>query len=249
MVAYSVTNGLVALDENEKTEETEVTRRPKYTTPSYNPIVVTTRSNPGKDWVVPDITWANAVPGCVKTRWVVKHFEIERDFVNTITLIAANDLREKLASRLGADASKVKTKASVLVNGFRGPKSCHRLIVDEALMSHFGAIVMATRLAGAKEVLVIGDVNQLTFIDRLNLFEMVYVRPNLVATVTRELLCTYRVTYALNERFGKLEGSRILTIHEAQGLASDGTDVCLVIVLVSWCHEVEPRSVTKIKML
>ncbi|GBP22988.1 hypothetical protein EVAR_15662_1 [Eumeta japonica] len=41
--------------------------------------------------------------------------------------------------------------ASVLVNGFRGPKSCERLIVDEALMSHFGAIVMATWLADAKE--------------------------------------------------------------------------------------------------
>ncbi|GBP16379.1 Replication protein 1a [Eumeta japonica] len=77
--------------------------------------------------------------------------------------------------------------ASVLVNGFQGPKSCDRLIVDEVLMSQYGAIVMATRLASAKEVLLIGDVNQLPFIDRLNLFEMQYIRLNLVVTVTKEL--------------------------------------------------------------
>ncbi|GBP39341.1 hypothetical protein EVAR_24322_1 [Eumeta japonica] len=117
--------------------------------------------------------------------------------------------------------------ASVVVNGFQEPKNCDRLIVDEALMSHFGAIVMATRLAGAKEVLLMGDVNQLPFIDRLNLFEMQYIRPNLVATVIKELLCTYRnpmdAAYALNEGFGKGEGTRVLTIHEAQGLMSEGT--------------------------
>ncbi|GBP76719.1 hypothetical protein EVAR_52454_1 [Eumeta japonica] len=95
--------------------------------------------------------------------------------------------------------------ASVLVNDFRGLKSCDRLIVDEVLMSHFGATVMVTRLAGANSYpnQRIVDVTQLPFIDRLNLFEMEYVRSNLVATVTKELLCTYRntidVAYALNE--------------------------------------------------
>ncbi|GBP08539.1 hypothetical protein EVAR_71810_1 [Eumeta japonica] len=69
-------------------------------------------------------------------------------------------------------------------------------------MSHFGAIVMATRLTGANTVLLIGDVNQLPFIDKLKLFEMQYIRSNLVAMVTKELLYTYRdpmdVAYALN---------------------------------------------------
>ncbi|GBP22829.1 hypothetical protein EVAR_17183_1 [Eumeta japonica] len=30
---------------------------------------------------------------------------------------------------------------------------------------------------------------------KLNLFEMQYIRPNLVATVTKELLCTYRARW------------------------------------------------------
>ncbi|GBP89299.1 hypothetical protein EVAR_65282_1 [Eumeta japonica] len=69
-------------------------------------------------------------------------------------------------------------------------------------MNHFGAIVMV--LAGAKEVFLIGDVKQLPFVDILNLFAMECTLSNLVATVTKELLCTYRnpmdVAYAINER-------------------------------------------------
>ncbi|GBP40472.1 hypothetical protein EVAR_25325_1 [Eumeta japonica] len=178
----------------------------------------------------------------------------------------------------------MRMMASVLMNDFQRLKSCDRLIVDEALISHFGA-VMATRLAGAKEVLLINDVNQLAFIDRLYFFEMQYIRPNLVATVKKELLCTYRnsmdVAYALNDlcngiyssmtrvrllwmetfsdanipkdvpntlyltytqvekeslitqRFGKGEGTCVLTIHEAQGLTSEGT----VIVRISAKHK------------
>ncbi|GBP18034.1 hypothetical protein EVAR_16980_1 [Eumeta japonica] len=123
-----------------------------------------------------DITWVKKVPDCGKTTWAVKHFELGRNVIITITLEAARDLKEKLASRLGTDAiSKVKKMASILVNGFREPKNCERLIVGEALMSHFGPIVIPTRPAAAKEVLLIGDLNQLTFIDRLNLFEMEYI--------------------------------------------------------------------------
>ncbi|GBP47683.1 hypothetical protein EVAR_28086_1 [Eumeta japonica] len=199
MAAYSAINGLVALNK----EQTDRTERPKYITPSYNQTVVTTqctrialekrilemvktvttRKTSGdarEDWVMPDVTWVNGFPGC------------------------ARDLKQKLASRLEADAcSKVRTMASVLINAFQEPKSCDRLIVNEALMRHFGAIVMPTRLMGAKKILLIGDINQLPFIDRLNFFEMQYIRPNLMATVTMQLLCTYRnpmdMAYALNE--------------------------------------------------
>ncbi|GBP56996.1 hypothetical protein EVAR_88625_1 [Eumeta japonica] len=119
-----------------------------------------------RSWTVPDITWVNGVPCCRKTKWVVKYFVIVRDVVITTTLRAARDLRENLASQLRADAiSKVRTMASVLVNGFRGTKNCDRLIVKEALMSHF-EIIMTTRLAGAKQVLLMDKVNQLLFITR-----------------------------------------------------------------------------------
>uniref|UniRef100_A0A2A4JSE8 (+)RNA virus helicase C-terminal domain-containing protein n=1 Tax=Heliothis virescens TaxID=7102 RepID=A0A2A4JSE8_HELVI len=166
--------------------------------------------------------------------------------------------------------------ASILANGFKSNDKCHRLTVDEALMNHFGAIVMAVKLSGASEVVLIGDVNQLPYLDRDNLFELRYTRPYLVAGITQELLCTHRnpmdVAFALNEiysgiyssktslshvhslsvkgftgaripttaqntlflvhtqeekasltsqGYGSGEGSRTLTIHEAQGLTYD----------------------------
>ncbi|GBP24813.1 hypothetical protein EVAR_14146_1 [Eumeta japonica] len=215
--------------------------------------------NNRENWVVPDITWINGDPSCRITTWAVKHFTMRRDIVITITHEAARDLREKLASRLGADAiSKVRTMASVLVNGFRGPKSCDRLIVDEALMSHFGAIDMVTRLESVKEILLIGDVNQLLFIDRLNLFEMEYIQPNLMAKVTKKLLCTYRnpidVAYAFNEvekeslivqGFEKGEGTRVLTIHEEQGLTPERTVIVRTTVKLK-LHDCISRSMVAI---
>ena len=70
-------------------------------------------------------------------------------------------------------------------------------------MNHFGAIVMAAILSKAKTLIPIGDINQLPFIDRLNLFQMHYIGPNLVTANSQELARSYRcpldVTYALNE--------------------------------------------------
>ncbi|GBP87158.1 hypothetical protein EVAR_62627_1 [Eumeta japonica] len=135
--AYSVTNGSVALDK----KQTDRTKRRKYITPSYDPIVVTARctnvaleerilemvktvtkrrasGDVREDWVVPDITWVNGVAGCGKTTWVVKHFEFGRDVVITTKREVARDLKGKLSGRLEADASsKVRTNASDLVNG------------------------------------------------------------------------------------------------------------------------------------
>ncbi|KAF9422270.1 hypothetical protein HW555_002079 [Spodoptera exigua] len=227
-------------------------------------------------WAVPKIQWVNGVPGCGKTTWVVSHFNEEEDVVATTTTEAAKDLREKLAHRLGRTRTRVRTMASILSNGFRAHDKCHRIIVDEALMNHFGAIVMAARLSGASEVVLVGDVNQLPFLDRENLFQLNYTRPNVVAPITHELSCTHRnpmdVAYTLGEiypgiyssrttqsrvhslrverytgakiprlaqntlflvhtqeekadlasqGYGSGEGSRLLTIHEAQGLTSD----------------------------
>ncbi|PZC76862.1 hypothetical protein B5X24_HaOG204044 [Helicoverpa armigera] len=161
--------------------------------------------------------------------------------------------------------------ASILANGFNPNEKCHRLTVDEALMNHFGAIVMAVKLSGASEVVLIGDVNQLPYLDRENLFPLKYTRPYLVAGITQELLYTHRnpmdVAFALSvvhsktslshvhslslkgftgaqvsitaqntlflahtqeekssfisQGYGSGEGSRTLTIYEAQGLTYD----------------------------
>ncbi|CAK1587359.1 unnamed protein product [Parnassius mnemosyne] len=155
-------------------------------------------------WQLPKITWVNGVPGCGKTSWVINSFEAEKDIIITTTTVAASDLRERLASRVGADAArKVRTMASILVNGITASEKYTRLLTDEALMNHFGAIVMAVQITGASEIFLIGDNNQLPYIDRHDLFRLHYTRPNLVANINHEWLCTHRypldVAYALNE--------------------------------------------------
>uniref|UniRef100_A0A2A4JHJ8 (+)RNA virus helicase C-terminal domain-containing protein n=1 Tax=Heliothis virescens TaxID=7102 RepID=A0A2A4JHJ8_HELVI len=291
MGAYSQKGGFVYLDE----EETERTGLIKFKTPQDDPVVVIARcteimlddkilemaktiwrdgdgSMVSATWIIPKFTWTNGVPGCGKTTWIIENFRQETDIIVTSTKEAVRDLWAKLANRMGAAArANVRTMASVLRNGFRERERSRisRLIVDEALMNHFGAIVMAAQLAQANEVLLIGDINQLPFIDRNNLFPLAYCRPTSLTPITQNLRCTHRspmdVVYALSEiydgiytskpqvhsmrlerfsgaqipktqpntlylvhtqdekasltslGYGKGEGSRMLTIHEAQG--------------------------------
>lgn len=105
-------------------------------------------------WKVPKYTWVNGVLGCGKLTWIVRNFDNGRDVVLTSTTEATNYLRGKIASQYGEDAKiKVRTIASVLVNDLRGSekKRCERRIIDEALVHHFGAIALATKLAEAKQ--------------------------------------------------------------------------------------------------
>ncbi|GBP63254.1 hypothetical protein EVAR_56635_1 [Eumeta japonica] len=145
-----------------------------------------TSDNAREDWVVPNIT---------------------KDVVITTTREAAIADKEKLVSRLGADVnSKMKMMASVFVNDFRRPKSTDPLIVDEALMNHFGAIAMATGLAGL--VIAAGKIHDV----------------NIPKDLPNTLYLTY--TQAKKESligFGKREGTGVLTTHKAQGLTSEET--------------------------
>ncbi|XP_050553864.1 uncharacterized protein LOC126911310 [Spodoptera frugiperda] len=318
MAAYNATAGFVSLDEKESDQRGVV----KFRTPPEDSLVVVARctrimlddgilkmaksiSESGPEgvlfggWDTPTFHWTNGVPGCGKTTWIIDQFEAERDLIVTTTTEAANDLRDKLSCRIGGMVkSKVRTMASILVNGFKEQESCHRMMVDEALMNHFGAIVMAARITQAKEVLLIGDVNQLPFIDRDNLFPLIYTRPTHIVAISRELLCTHRnpmdVAYALgavycgiysarsnvrsldlksfsgtqipksspntlylvhtqaekeslkNQGYGSGAGSRVLTVHEAQGLS------CAAVVVVNTAqrkqriHDSVPHAVVAI---
>ena len=62
------------------------------------------------------------------------------------------------------------------------------------------------KLTGAKTPKLIGDINQLPFIDRRNLFKTNYIGPNFVMSISQKLSRSYRcpldVTYALNNIYG-----------------------------------------------
>ncbi|GBP29741.1 hypothetical protein EVAR_94579_1 [Eumeta japonica] len=140
------------------------------------------------------------------------------DAVITTIQEAVRDLKEKLASGLGADASnKVRTTASVFVNDFRGPKNRDRPIVDKALMSYFAAGDAACGFKRGHCGWRDSDTNIPKGLP--NTLYLTYTQ------VERESLVT--------QGFGKHEGTRVLTIHETQGLTSEGT----VIVRVAAKHK------------
>ena len=62
---------------------------------------------------------------------------------------------------------------------------------------------------------MIGDYNQLPYIDRLNLFQLRYIGQNLVTPISQELTRSYRcpqdVTYALNEVYDGIYTARTKT--------------------------------------
>ncbi|GBP13310.1 hypothetical protein EVAR_8228_1 [Eumeta japonica] len=70
--------------------------------------------------------------------------------------------------------------ASILVNGFK-EQTHNCLLIDEAMMNLFGAIITAALLAKAKELLLIGYINQIPHVDRHNVFPMNCEKPNTVA--------------------------------------------------------------------
>ena len=231
MAAYNNTKGFVGLVEDEQ----RGVGPPKFNTPTSDPVVVVAKCTrvmlddrildmaraissdprPGAalgTWKLPKLKWVNGVPGCGKTTHIVRNFDEEAEAVVTTTVEAAKDLKEKLAHRLGERVRKrVRTMASVLVNGFKEGIVINRLTVDEALMCHFGAIVMAARLSAAEEVTLIGDINQLPYIDRNNLFDLRYCRPNLTTNITSELSCTHRspldVAFAIAEVYDYIYSS------------------------------------------
>ncbi|CAH2106609.1 unnamed protein product [Euphydryas editha] len=73
---------------------------------------------------------------------------------------------------------------------------------------------------GGKQIILIGDVTQFTYIARENLFEIMYCRPYLT-NITKELSCTYRspmnVAYAISEIYKNTYSSNFI----AQSLSRD----------------------------
>ena len=259
MAAYSNTCGFVSLDEERGKEDGKLV----FKTPPDDSLVVLAKCTKvmlddrilgmanavsgdlshgrrPEHWTQPTISWVNGVPGCGKTTWVMSQIDTERDMIITTTTEAAKDLREKLVERIGEEKAKrrVRTMASLLANGMTEGETCIRLVVDEALMNHFGSIVLAIQIAKATEVTLLGDNNQLPYIDRYNLFPLAYNRPNKITPITKELLCTFRnpqdVAYALSEIYSGIYSAntrtRSLTLKRFSGAAIPKSERTLYLV-------------------
>lgn len=218
---------------------------------------------------VPDIEWVNGVPGCGKTEFIVVNHRAGVDLVLTSTTEGVEDIRRRVKKPEHKDS--YRTIASVLVNGV-GKKTYARIIIDEALMVHAGAVAALCAVVGCKSVMLLGDKNQIPYIDFDHVCTQRYSDISKYSAVSKNLRCTYRcpidVCYVLrdcypgiytenncarsmsvrpysgsvipkregvlylshlkadkemlvNNGYGRMKGSKVLTVHEAQGLVSD----------------------------
>ncbi|GBP01182.1 hypothetical protein EVAR_4360_1 [Eumeta japonica] len=141
-----------------------------------------------------------------------------------MTIETTEDLKKKLANRIGAKATtRLRTMVSILVNGFE-EQTHNRFLNDKAMINHFGAIITAVLLAKAKELLLIDDINQIFHIDRHNVFPMSYEKPNTVTIVSQELLRSYKTPWMWHMPLTKFiaaytpqEETRLLTMDGYDG--------------------------------
>lgn len=231
--------------------------------------------------ILPEIEWINGPPGCGKTHTIVQTTSISptagvgKDLVLSMTREGKESIKAAVKAKnnsldTAALNAHVRTVASLLVNGTS--LTYERVLVDEALMAHAGTLGFITALTKTKRLLIIGDIHQIPFVDRLHMCELKYYKPDVFASISSKKEITYRcpidVTYALSslytnfstkstvavsmhrrsfsreaagmrkdvpdclylvhfqadkdklvrEKYGTGKGSRVLTIHEAQGL-------------------------------
>nr|WMV64375.1 hypothetical protein [Uromyces fabae virus] len=104
----------------------------------------------------------DGVPGCGKTMAAINDMD-GNTLLAIETKIACEDARRK-ANAKGKPSENIRTAGSCIING---SKKFPKLIIDEGLMMHPGAIVYLSELVGASHVKVYGDKQQIAFIPRV----------------------------------------------------------------------------------
>lgn len=104
----------------------------------------------------------DGVPGCGKTMAAIDDMD-GNTLLAIETRIACEDAKRK-ANAKGKPFENIRTAGSCIING---SKKFPKLIIDEGLMMHPGAIIYLAEFVGASQVKVYGDKQQIAFIPRV----------------------------------------------------------------------------------
>jgi hypothetical protein len=104
----------------------------------------------------------DGVPGCGKTMAAIEDMD-GNTLLAIETKIACQDAKRKANSK-NKPVENIRTAGSCIING---SKKFPKLIVDEGLMMHPGAIIYLSELVGATNIKVYGDRQQIAFIPRV----------------------------------------------------------------------------------
>lgn len=190
---------------------------------------------------IPKITDMNlnlvqGVPGCGKTAFILNSYKTG-DLILFPTKDSAIDFRKRFSSRYKSVTKNTcndtfRTLHSFLINStqhLQQGKSYNRLIVDEALMMHAGEILFAAVKSGVREIMLIGDKNQIPFINRSQALEVKFHNISEITPISKVLSTTFRCTTSATAVLSKLyeQGMKTtnhttneLKLHDFEGLTN-----------------------------
>nr|DBA07077.1 TPA_asm: replicase-associated polyprotein [Solanum nigrum ilarvirus 1]DBA07082.1 TPA_asm: replicase-associated polyprotein [Solanum nigrum ilarvirus 1] len=149
------------------------------------------------------VTIVDGVAGCGKTTHLKKIARLDSnpDVVLTSNRSSSDELKESLQC---SDAMKyrIRTVDSYLM--LKSWFAADRLLFDECFLTHAGCIYAAATLAQVKEVIALGDTEQVPFIARLPEFRMQHHKiSGKIETQTTTYRCPRDATYCLKTLFYK----------------------------------------------
>jgi len=146
-----------------------------------------------------NIEFINGAPGCGKTTMILESVRFAKkaslppiDLLLTTTRAGSAEIRERLKSKVDKDVLKrdVKTITSYLINAKNLKYDV--MYIDEVLITHAGAVALAISKANPNKIVMLGDKNQIPYIDRDRYFPQLYSDVFRFCDVTIERNVTHR---------------------------------------------------------
>nr|WOL52754.1 replication-associated protein [Capsicum mild mottle virus] len=154
------------------------------------------------------VVLVDGVPGCGKTKEILRRADFSKDLVLVPGKEAAAMIRKRAnqSGRVVATNDNVKTVDSFLMNYGKGARTaCKRLFIDEGLMLHPGCVYFLVSLSGCDEAFVFGDTQQIPYINRVQNFPFPKHFSELIVDETEKrrttLRCPADVTHFLNQNY------------------------------------------------
>lgn len=177
----------------------------------------------------PHMTLVNGVPGCGKTTFILERVRLPDDKSRgDLVLFSTKEAREDFEERLCRKYPRVKDKpflkknyrtldSFIIHHAKQTGAGYARLFVDEALMSHAGQLLLACAVAKVKEVMLLGDVNQVPFINRMSNVTVKYHQIANICHNTIQLKLSYRITKTVAALISKSYGGGVKTTNNVSG--------------------------------
>ena len=120
----------------------------------------------------PNITWLDGVPGCGKTHYIVTNHSPGQDLILAQTRLGIKDIRQAVLEKHGEQARKrimqdYRTVSSYIINASN--TKYRNVYIDEATLMHAGYVGFISQLTRAKNIFLLGDSKQISYIERSTL--------------------------------------------------------------------------------